>query len=165
MIPWIGSHSKACWSLCCSWVSRSRSPTKNHGHLLIRHALLLCHTHSLTKIDGQDVFALKERSRWCKRLYLWSLEDTSVWFCLEEKINPYMTLECLWFYTFDLSSMNVWKCSFNTTTLPTAGAHPVCHQLGFLQAGFDLCIKKDSLMETLGKKNLKCHKRFYNWGK
>lgn len=49
--------------------SRGCCPAEQHGHLLIRHSLLLSHTHGLTQVDGQDVFALREKS-----------EDTNVIF-------------------------------------------------------------------------------------
>lgn len=39
---------------CCS--------AEQQGHLLIRHSLFLSHTHGLTQVDGQDVFALREQS-------------------------------------------------------------------------------------------------------
>lgn len=38
---------------------------EQQGHLLIRHSLLLSHTHGLTQVDGQDVFAL--RGKECRR--------------------------------------------------------------------------------------------------
>lgn len=42
-------------------VSRSCSPAEQHGHLLIRHALLQSHSHRPAQVDGQDVFALPEK--------------------------------------------------------------------------------------------------------
>ncbi|PWA23005.1 hypothetical protein CCH79_00002157 [Gambusia affinis] len=46
---------------------RALGPAQHRGHLLIRDTLLLRHSHCLTQVDGQDVFALggkkKERKR------------------------------------------------------------------------------------------------------
>lgn len=43
-------------------LSPSPGPAEQRGHLLIRHGLLLSHSHSLAQVDGQDVFALGDKS-------------------------------------------------------------------------------------------------------
>lgn len=45
-----------------TWASGCVSPAENRAHLLIRHALLLGHTDGPAQINGQDVFALEEKS-------------------------------------------------------------------------------------------------------
>lgn len=42
-------------------LSKCCCPAEQHGHLLIGHAVLLSHSHGLTQVDGQDVFALREK--------------------------------------------------------------------------------------------------------
>lgn len=53
---WVGGGGGVTWVLGC------RRPAEQRGHLLIRHALLLSHTHGLAEVGSQDVFALQENN-------------------------------------------------------------------------------------------------------
>lgn len=56
--------------------SLGQGSAEQQGHLLIGHTLLLAHSHGLTQVHGQDVFALEGREQ--RETFTTVIKDTVV---------------------------------------------------------------------------------------